>query len=99
MGDDRDLDAEQRRVHGGAEAVPVAVVVGMGDDRDAGGEQLGAGRLDGDVVEHEPVVGARQLPVLDLGLGDRGAEVDVPVGRRLGQVGDAVAELAEEHTL
>ena len=33
------------------------------------------------------MVGARPLPVLQLGLGDGGLEVDVPEGRRLGRVG------------
>ena len=43
---DRHLDAEQRRAHLGAEQRLVALVVGMGDQRDARGEQLGPRRLD-----------------------------------------------------
>ena len=62
----------------------VPLVVGVHDERDAGGDQLGPRRLDLDAavavleVERDAVVGARDLAVLDLGLGDRGAEVDVP---------------------
>ena len=44
--DDRHLDAEQRRRHGRAEEVLVALVVGMRDEGHAGGQQFGAGRLD-----------------------------------------------------
>ena len=65
---------------------PVALVLGMGHQGHAGGQQLGPGGLDvdGAVVagpgEPQPVVGARELPVLELGLGHRGPEVDVPQG-------------------
>ena len=65
------LDPEERGAHGRAEARRVALVVGVGDQRHAGGDQLGPGRLDLDVVEAQPVVGARQLAVLHLGLGHR----------------------------
>ena len=43
-----DLDVEQRRADRGAEQVLVALVVGVRDERDARGEQLGAGGLDVD---------------------------------------------------
>ena len=43
-----DLDVEQRRADRGAEQVLVALVVGVRDERDAGGQQLGAGGLDVD---------------------------------------------------
>ena len=46
VGHDRHLDAEQRRPHGRAEQRLVALVVGVGDQRDAGGQQLGPGGLD-----------------------------------------------------
>ena len=46
VGDDRHLDAVQRRAHGGAEQRLVALVVGMGDERDARREQLGPGGVD-----------------------------------------------------
>ena len=98
-----DLDAEQRRAHGGAEQRLVALVVGVGDEGDAGGEQLGAGGLDEHVavgaVEGEAVVGAVALAVLELGLGDGRLEVDVPQRGRLGLVGLAACEVAQERPL
>ena len=45
------------------------------------------------------VVWRRGLTVLELGLGDRGAEVDVPERRRLGLVRLAAGEVAEERAL
>ena len=90
---------------GGAEQRPVAVVLGVGHQGHARGQQLGPGRLDvdGTVAVHpgeaEPVVGAGPLPVLELGLGDGGAEVDVPEGRGRA-LGDLVAsDQAEEPPL
>ncbi len=57
--DDGHLDVEERRADGRAEQRLVARVVGMGDDGDARGEQLGAGRLDEDglavAVERKPM--------------------------------------------
>ena len=93
------LDAEERCVHRRPEARFVALVLGMGDERDAGGHELGTGRLDLDVVEAQAVVRALLLLVLHLGLGDRGLEVDVPHGGRLGGVGLAAGQVAEEHPL
>ena len=43
----------------------------------------------------QPVVGAGDLPVLQLGLGDGGPEVDVPEGGRLGPVGQAAVDQPE----
>ena len=89
VGLDRDLDAEDRRGDGGAEQRLVALVVGVGDEGDAADEQLGPGGRDDDglaavgAVERDVVVGAGALAVLQLGLGDRGLEVDVPEARRL----------------
>ena len=48
VGDDRDLDAEDRRGDGRAEQRLVALVVGVGDQRDDGRDQLGPGGLDVD---------------------------------------------------
>ena len=75
MGLHRHIRTEQRREHVGAEQWPVARVVGVGDEGDARGHELGPGGLDLDVaavglVEAEAVVGAGDLPVLELGLGD-----------------------------
>ena len=50
VGLDLDLDAVQRGAHRGAEQRLVALVVGVGDEGDARGEQLGAGGLDVDRV-------------------------------------------------
>ena len=44
--DHRDLDAEDRRGDGGPEQRLVALVVGVRDQRDDAGDQLGPGRLD-----------------------------------------------------
>ncbi len=77
----------------------------MGDERDARGDQLGSRRLDDDVAvavgtrEADRVVRARHLAVLELGLRDRGAEVDVPERRRLGLVRLAAGEVAQERAL
>ena len=104
VGEDRDLDAEDRRGDGGAEQRLVALVVGVGDERDAADEQLGPGGRDDEVaavgpVEGEVVVGAGALAVLELGLGDRRLERDVPQARRLGRVRLAAGEVAEERPL
>ena len=100
---DRHLDVEQRRPHGLAEQRLVPLVVGVGDQRDAGGQQLGPGGLDVDRAlaagEPDPVVGAGALPVLELGLGHRRPEGDVPEGRRLLGVGLTAGEVVQEHPL
>ena len=54
--DDRDLDAEDRRGDGGAEERLVALVVGVGDQRDDGGDQLGAGGLDATTAATRPAL-------------------------------------------
>ena len=83
------LDAVQRRAHGRAEQRLVARVVGVGDERDARREQLGPGGVDDDRRRRRRCGGTRScgrrraLPVLHLGLGDGGAEVDVPQRRRV----------------
>ncbi len=82
----------------------VALVVGVGDEGDAGGDQLGPGGVDDERVaavpgERDPVVGAGLLPVLELGLGDRHLEADVPERRGLGLVGLAPGQVAQEGPL
>ncbi len=103
--DDRHLDVEQRRPDSAAEERLVARVVGMGDDRNARGDELGASRLDVDgfavarLREPDAVVRAGTFAVLELGLRDRGLEVDVPESRGLRQVRVAVAQQAQERAL
>ena len=103
VGEHRDLDAEDRRGDRGAEQRLVALVVGVGDQRDHRGDQLGTGRLDVDgavgAVEGDAVVVPGVLARLELGLRDRGLEGDVPEGRRLLQVGLAAGEVAQERAL
>ena len=101
VGEDRDLDAEDRAGHGGAEERLVALVVGVRDQRDDARDQLGTGGLDVDrlavgAVERDAVVGARVVARLELGLGDGGLEGDVPQGRRLLEVGLAAGVVAQE---
>ncbi len=105
MRDDRHGHAEQRRADRVTEAVAVALVLGMRDERDARREQLRPGGLDDDVgravgaVEGEGVVGPGHLAVLELGLRDRGAVVDVPERGRLGGVRLPPGEHAQEAAL
>ncbi len=107
VGDDRDLDPEDRRGDGGAEQRLVALVVRVGDQRHDGGDQLGPGRLDPDgsavdlssTVEGDPVVVAGVLLRLQLGLGDRGLEGDVPERGGLLQVGLVAGQVAQERAL
>jgi hypothetical protein len=100
----RHLDAEQRRRDGRAEQRRVALVVGVGDQGHAGRQQLRPGRLDQHRVgpgagEGDPVVGARHLPVGQLGLRDGGLVVDVPQRGRLGGVRLAAGQVAQERAL
>ena len=105
MSDDRHLDAVERCHHGGAEERGEALVIGVSDQGDAGGQQLGPGGGDLDVaravtaVEGEAVVGTRSVAVLHLSLGDRGLEVDVPEGGGLLAVGLAAREVPKEGAL
>ncbi len=107
VGQNRHLDAEQGSSNGGAEQGLEARVVGVGHHRDAAGEELGAGGVDEQVVaavrgagvEGEPVVVARDLAVLHLRLGHRGALVDVVQGRCVVLVGLAAGEVVQERHL
>ena len=58
MGEDGDLHPEERGAHGRTEPGAVALVVGVGDQRDARGHELGPGRLDLYVAEAQAVVRA-----------------------------------------
>ena len=102
--EDGDLDVEQRALHLRAEQRLVALVVGVGDEGDAGGQQFGAGRLDVDVlavarVEGDAVIGARVVACLELSLGDGRLERDVPQARRLLLVGLAALQIAQKGLL
>ncbi len=105
VGPHLDLDIEQRRAHRRAEQRLVALVIGVGHEGHAGGDQFGPGRLDEDGLavvaapERDAVVGAGHLAVLELGLGHRGAIVDVPQHGRLGLVGLAPTQVAQEGAL
>ena len=99
MGYYRNLHAEHRRGDRGAEQRLVALVVRVGHQGDAGGEQLGTGGGDVDVVtvgtvECQRVVGAGSFPVLQLGLCHGGAVCDVPERRRLDLVCLATGQVA-----
>ncbi len=110
VGEDGQLDVEQRRAHRGAEQVLVPLVVGVRDERHARGEQLGARRLDvdgravvrgarRDAVERDLVEVARVVARLELGLRDGGLERHVPQPGRLGLVRLAAREVAQERAL
>jgi hypothetical protein len=77
-----------------------AAVVGVDDQADAGGQQLGPGGVGLDIVPEAEAVGhALDLAVLQLGLGDGGVEVDLPQGRGVGLVGQALGQQAQERPL
>ena len=105
MCDDRDLDLEQGRSDSAAEERFVARVVGVGDERDARGDELGTSRLDvdglavGRLREPDAVVRAGTLAIFELGLRDRRLEVDVPERRGFGEKGVAVAQQLQERSL
>src|SRR5690606_38099533 len=88
-----------------AEQALEALVVGVGDESDARGDQLGSRRLDVDgclavgPVERDLVERTRIVARLELGLGDRRLEGHVPQPRGLGLVGLAAREVAHERRL
>ena len=91
-----------------AEQRLVPLIVGMRDERDAGGNQLGPRRFDLDAGRRRPsrtrrepdaMIGAGQLAILELGLRDRGPEVDVPERRRLDLIGQPALQQAQEREL
>ncbi len=103
-GDNRDPRPVERRDGVFAEKPLVAFVVGVGDHRDAGAEQLRTGGGDLELsaaLDPETQIVEQTLPrtVLDLGLGDRGLEVDVPHGRRLDVVDLALGHEVEKAPL
>ena len=104
MGHDRHAGPEQGRQRLLADKLAVTLVVGVGKQRHAGGDQLRPGRLDQRLsapvgVEAHLVHRSLTLAVLELGLGDRGLEVDVPQGGGLELVGLAPSEQPQERAL
>ncbi len=101
----RDLDAEERGGHGAAEQRLIALVVGVGDQRDHGRDEFRAGRLDvcrqlvlrG--VERDPVVGAGVVAGFEFGLGYCRLEGDIPQAGGVRLVGLAALQVAEEGLL
>jgi hypothetical protein len=101
---DGDRNPEEGRDRPAAEELFVALVVGVRGDRDAGGQELGAGGRDDEGSpaldpEAQVVEGAPLRAVLDLGLGDRSPEVHVPQGRGLDLIDVAAAVEVEEAPL
>ena len=100
MGEDGEFDVEDRRRHRCAEEVAVAFVVGVRDERDAGGKKLRARGFDDDVaaltVEGQRMVGAGVFAGLELRLGDGRLEGHIPQTGGLGLIGLAALEIAQE---
>ena len=105
VGQHGNLDIEQRCAHGRAEEPLVALVLRVGHQRHTGRQQLGSRRLDEDItrpvslVEGHAMVGRRLFAVFELGLRDRGAEVDVPQRGRHRLERLAALEIAQEGEL
>ncbi len=105
VGFHRNLDPEEGGANGLAEEVLVAGVVGVGDQRDTGGNQLGPGGHNGDrlviggAVEGDLVVGRGLVAVLQFRLGYRRAERDVPQSGSVRLVGLAAGEIAQKSGL
>ncbi len=107
----RHLDIEQGSAHRRAEQRLVPLVVRMRDQGDTRGQQLrpggfdehcraaGRGALATRAGEHERVVSAWAVTVLQLRLGDRCPEGHVPQRRRLREIGLAASEVAQEGPL
>ena len=100
----RHLDLEQRRVDFLSEIFLVAFVLGVGNQRGAGGEQFGAGRLDVDrraisEAEGDTVVEAGVFAAFQLGLRHGGLEGHIPQARRVLLVDLAARQIAQERLL
>ena len=101
---DFDLNAEQRGGDGGAEQRLVTLVVRVRHESHTGGQQLGAGGLNPDLlavgaVEADAVVRAGAFLVFQLSLCHCGAESDVPHGRCFSHVGVACFQVLQEGEL
>ena len=96
VGDDRDAPAGQRQLHGPADQVGVALVVGVHRDGGVAEHGLGPGGGDHDGVVTVAVADRDELAVvvavLDLDVGQRGQAARAPVDDALGPVDQAVVE-------
>ena len=101
---------EERRHHVRAKERLIPLIVGMRNECDAGGNQLRPRCIDFDgpaqggrhirrEPEFDPVVGARHLAILELGLRDRGLEIDVPERRCLHLIREAALQQVEKREL
>ena len=106
---DRHAHAEQRRHHVAPEQRLIPRIVGMRDERDAGGNQLRPGRFDFNggaefcrLRRHgklDPVIRTRKVAIFELRLRHRRLEVDIPERRRLRLVRQPAVQETEEREL
>ena len=111
MREHRNAHAEQRRLQLAAGQVPPALVIGVREHGHTRRDQLRARRFDlsaraigrrgavGDERERDTMHRTRTLAVLQLGLGDRGAKVNVPQRGGLQLVGLTAGEQTQEGAL
>jgi hypothetical protein len=71
----------------------------MRDQRDAGRNQFGPGGFDFERAEFHAMVGAGDVAILELRLGDCGSKVHVPERRRFDLIREAALELVQERQL
>ena len=101
MRENRHLDLEQRRVDILAEILLIAIVVRVGDQRAARGEQFRTGGFDVNrraifETERDLVIEAGIFAAFQLSLGDCGLEGHVPQARSVLLIGLAAGEIAQE---
>ena len=102
---DRHRHTEERRHDVVTEERLVPFIARVRDERHAGWNQLWASGIDLNAAakrapsfctrtnrETDAVIGARYLPVFELGLGDRRLEIDIPQRRRLELICEAAAQ-------
>ena len=103
VGDDRDAAAGERQLHGLADQVLVALVVGVHGHRGVAEHGLGPGGGDHDRVVPVPVADRDQfalvVAVVDLDVGQRGQAARAPVDDPLGPVDQAFVEQPLEDRL
>ena len=100
---DRDPNAEERGRHLLTEQRPIALVLGMGNQRHARSDQFRPRGFDRDhlvfVVKGHPVICGRGLAIFDLGLRHRGLKIHIPQSRSLDLIGQPLGEHAGKGTL